>query len=221
MATKLVQLGHEIETCERCERLRTYCAEVARVKRRAYREWDYWGRPVAGFGDPLAELFILGLAPAAHGANRTGRVFTGDRSGDWLYGALHDTGFANQAESSHRGDGLELKNAWVSAAVRCAPPDNKPSREEMAACHEYFERELQLLKRVKVVVVLGRIAFESYLGAEKSGLGFGHGVVHERPGRPLLICSYHPSQQNTQTGRLTRAMWLSIFETARGYLQRV
>lgn len=216
-------LEREITNCERCERLRSYCAEVARVKRRAYLDQEYWGRPVAGFGDPAAELYILGLAPGAHGANRTGRVFTGDKSGDWLYRALWQTGFANQAESTHRGDGLALKNAWIGAAVRCAPPDNKPLPEEAAACRPYVARELQLLKNARVVVALGRLAFASYLTVLREGgaqirvadFEFGHDAVHELGGTgPAVITSYHPSQQNTSTGRLTEPMLRAVFERA-------
>lgn len=219
MRDALRVLEAEITGCQRCARLRAYCAEVARVKRRAYREEEYWGRPVAGFGDARAEVYILGLAPGAHGANRTGRVFTGDRSGDWLYRALWQTGFANQATSVRRGDGLELKNAYIGAAVRCAPPDNKPLPAEVAVCRDYVERELRLLKNVKVVVALGRLAFASYVALRREdGLKetrFGHDVLHQtRAGGPVVITSYHPSQQNTQTGRLTQDMLRSVFERA-------
>ena len=223
MRDTLRVLEREITGCAKCVRLTRHCAEVARVKRRAYLDEEYWGRPVAGFGDPAAELYILGLAPGAHGANRTGRVFTGDRSGDWLYRALWQAGFANQAESAHRGDGLELRNAWIGAAVRCAPPDNKPLPEEVAACRPYVARELRLLKNVRVVVALGRLAFASYLtlrreaGAEirPGGLEFGHDAVHDvGDGGPAVITCYHPSQQNTSTGRLTEPMLRMVFERA-------
>jgi uracil-DNA glycosylase family 4 len=180
-----------------------------------YRDQDYWGKPVPGFGDPQARLYILGLAPAAHGANRTGRVFTGDSSGDWLYRALHEFNFANQPHSQSRGDGLLLRDAWVGAAARCAPPDNKPLPEEFAACSEYVTRELLLLRRVKVVILLGRLALENFRRvAGAPPLTFAHGAEHDHGGKRLL-CSYHPSRQNTQTGRLTEAMWRAIFRRAR------
>jgi uracil-DNA glycosylase family 4 len=223
MRDTLRQLEREIHACAQCPRLREYCAEVARVKRRAYLDWEYWGGPVAGFGDPEAGLYILGLAPGAHGANRTGRVFTGDRSGDWLYRALWQTGFANQAESVRRGDGLVLKNAWIGAAVRCAPPDNKPLPQEVAACRPFVERELRLLKDLRVVVALGRLAFDSYLTlrrdggspARRGGLIFAHDAEHRLGGgEPVLISSYHPSQQNTSTGKLTEPMLRAVFERA-------
>lgn len=219
MPKGLAQLEHEIIHCERCPRLRAHCLEVARVKRRAYLDWDYWGRPVPGFGDPHAELFILGLAPGAHGANRTGRVFTGDKSGDWLYRALHQTGFANQPTSDHRGDGLKLTNAWVSASVRCAPPDNKPTPQEIVTCHGYLEREFALMKQVKIVVALGRLAFDNYLGKRRSKFEFTHdGEHHLAPGEPILISSYHPSQQNTSTGKLTEPMLRAVFDRAQRLL---
>jgi uracil-DNA glycosylase len=213
-------LAREVVDCERCPRLRAYGEEVARVKRRAYREEEYWGRPVPSFGHPLARLLVVGLAPGAHGANRTGRMFTGDRSGEWLYRALHETGFANQARSEHRGDGLELRDCYITASAHCAPPDNKPTPEEVANCRPFLERELVLLKRLRVVVVLGRLAFDNYLrtaGLARS-LAFGHGLVHASA-RPVLVCSYHPSQQNTSTGKLTREMLRGVFETARAHLE--
>ncbi len=211
------KLERDIVGCGRCERLRAWCAEVAQVKRRMYAEEEYWGKPVPGFGDPEARVYILGLAPGAHGANRTGRVFTGDRSGEWLYRALWETGFANQAESVRRGDGLELKGAWIGASVRCAPPGNKPLPEELKACREYVEREMRLLGRMRVAVALGRVAHETVLevrGIRKSGFPFAHGAEHDAGGL-ALIDSYHPSQQNTQTGRLTREMLRAVFEQAR------
>jgi len=214
---ELAVLEREIIACRRCERLRAWCEQVAQVKRRAYRDEEYWGRPVPGFGDPAAEVYILGLAPAAHGANRTGRVFTGDRSGDWLYRALWETGFASQPESVRPGDGLSLRRAWIGACVRCAPPANKPLTEEILACREYVRRELALLRQVKVVVALGRVAHENYLairGLRRNGFPFAHGAEHRLEGM-TLIDSYHPSQQNTQTGRLTRAMLRRVFERAR------
>ncbi len=197
---------------------------MAQVKRRAYRDWEYWGKPVPPFGDPDAAVLILGLAPAAHGANRTGRMFTGDRSGDLLYKVLHATGFASQAESVRAGDGLALKGAYITAAVRCAPPDNKPTLEEVRACRPYLERELELLDRVKVVVALGKLAFDNYLAilkqqrriARASDFAFGHNVEYRTgTGQPVLMASYHPSQQNTSTGKLTEVMFLSVFERAR------
>jgi uracil-DNA glycosylase family 4 len=217
-------LENDITSCARCPRLRAHCEEVARVKRRAYREQEYWGRPVPGFGDPRAEVLVLGLAPAAHGANRTGRVFTGDRSGDWLYRALWQTGFANQPESTRRGDGLRLKHAWISASVRCAPPGNKPTPDEVRACRSFLEREAGLLENLKVVVALGRLAFGNWLEMEKrrgaiaarAGFQFGHDREHHvAPGRPALVGSFHPSQQNTSTGRLTEPMLRAVFERAR------
>lgn len=226
MRDSLVRLSREIESCELCPRLRQWCREVARTKRRAYRECEYWGRPVTGFGDAKARLLVIGLAPGAHGANRTGRVFTGDASGDWLYRAMHEAGFANQAESVERGDGLELIDAWVTASVRCAPPENKPTGDEVLRCRQYLEREIGLLRQVKVVVALGRLAFDNYLALLRSqghAVGrheFAHCKVHELgEGLPALISSYHPSRQNTQTGRLTREMLGSVFERARQLLQ--
>lgn len=218
------RLERDITACTQCPRLRAHCELVARVKRRAYREQEYWGKPVPGFGDPRAEVLILGLAPGAHGANRTGRVFTGDRSGDWLYRALWQTGFANQPSSTHSGDGLRLSHAWVSASVRCAPPDNLPAREEVLACRRYLEREVELLRNLRVVVALGRLAFDNWLELEKQrgvigarqGFQFGHGLEHHlRADRPVLISSFHPSQQNTSTGRLTEPMLRAVFERAR------
>lgn len=207
-------LQDEIASCHKCPRLVAHCQEIARVKRRAYRDQEYWGRPVPSFGDPKAALLIVGLAPGAHGANRTGRMFTGDRSGDFLYRALYETGFANQPESVSSTDGLKLTNCYITAPVHCAPPDNKPTREEIETCREYLRRELVLLKNVRVVVVLGRIALDAYRAIrELPRLDFAHGLVHDLD--PTLICSYHPSQQNTQTGRLTAEMLRQVFEEAR------
>jgi uracil-DNA glycosylase family 4 len=196
---------------------------VAREKRRAYRDQDYWGRPVPGFGDPKARLLVVGLAPAAHGGNRTGRVFTGDSSGDWLYEALHRFGFANQPDSTARNDGLELTGCYVTAAARCAPPDNRPTTPEFERCREYLEAETRLLAGARVVLVLGRLAHERWLRA--AGLWdampaarrppFAHAAEHRLPDGRTLLCSYHPSRQNTQTGRLTRAMWHAVFRRAR------
>jgi uracil-DNA glycosylase family 4 len=216
-------LQREIVSCELCPRLVAYRAEVGRVKRRAYRDWDYWAKPVPGFGDSGARLLLIGLAPGAHGANRTGRMFTGDSSGDFLYKVLFETGFASQPTSTSRDDGLTLVDAYIGAAVRCAPPDNKPSVEEIRTCRPYLERELELLKTVQVVVALGRLAFDVYLGilrARRSAFVFAHDVEHRTGvGQPLLISSYHPSQQNTSTGKLTEAMFRAVFQRARQHLQ--
>ena len=223
---RLEQLQREIIGCTACPRLIDHCRQVAVVKRRAYRDQTYWGKPVASFGDPAARLLIVGLAPGAHGANRTGRVFTGDASGDLLYRVLHSTGFASQPFSRTAGDGLVLHDAYIAASVRCAPPDNKPSREEVARCRPYLERELDLLPNVRVVVALGRLAFDNYLdilrdrGAIRSraAFAFGHCSLHEL--RPALIASYHPSQQNTSTGKLTEPMLGAVFRLARTVIDR-
>ena len=185
------------------------------MKRRAYLDHAYWGKPVPSFGDPNARVLIVGLAPGAHGANRTGRMFTGDRSGDWLYRALHETGFANQPTSDHRDDGLSLNDCYITASAHCAPPDNKPWPEEVANCRIYLETELRELKRLKVVVALGRLAFDNYLKAtgQRTSEAFAHNRLHAL--QPLLISSYHPSQQNTSTGKLTRPMLQAVFENAR------
>jgi uracil-DNA glycosylase family 4 len=217
----LRELESEVIACERCPRLRRYCEEIAVIKRRAYRDQTYWAKPVPSFGDPDARLLIIGLAPGAHGANRTGRLFTGDRSGEFLYRALHETGFASQSESIARGDGLRLTDCWITAAVRCAPPDNKPTPQEFEVCRPYLVRELASMKQVRVVVVLGKLAFDTYLTILKqqgriqsrAAFRFEHGAIH--PLEPVLISSYHPSQQNTSTGRLTREMLREIFESAR------
>jgi uracil-DNA glycosylase family 4 len=207
-----------------CPRLRDYTAEIARIKRRAYREWDYWGKPVPSFGDPRARVLILGLAPGAHGSNRTGRMFTGDRSGDILYKVLHRTGFASQPESMHRGDGLTLHGAYITAACHCAPPGNKPAPVEIRNCRPYLERELDLLSSVKVVVALGKIAFDNYLDvlkqrgviASRAAFQFGHDRQFRiGEGHPVLVSSYHPSQQNTSTGKLTEKMLADVFRRAR------
>jgi uracil-DNA glycosylase len=221
-------LQDEIVHCRRCPRLLAHCAEVARVKRRAYRDWEYWGKPLPSFGDRRAELLIIGLAPAAHGANRTGRMFTGDGSGYTLYRVLHKTGFANQAESHSRDDGLRLRNAYITALAHCAPPANKPTREEILNCRGYLERELELLDHLKVVVALGRLAFDNYLAilqgrgviGSRSAYPFGHNRVFEiAAGQPVLISSYHPSRQNTSTGKLTDAMLVAVFQRARKLLE--
>jgi uracil-DNA glycosylase len=223
----LQALSAEIIQCVACPRLVLHREEVGRIKRRAYRDDHYWSRPVPGFGDPEAKLFIVGLAPGAHGANRTGRVFTGDRSGEFLYRALHDTGFANQSLSIASDDGLQLKDAYIAAAVRCVPPDNKPNRDEILNCRSYLARELALFRDLKAVVALGAIAFEAYLSIlqnlglirSRSQLRFGHGTqYHTHPGGPVLVGCYHPSQQNTSTKRLTREMLHDLFEDVRTLL---
>ncbi len=215
--------------CTRCPRLVKYRAEVAQTRRRAYRDCVYWGKPVPGFGDPHAQVLLVGLAPGAHGANRTGRMFTGDSSGDFLYQALYATGFASQPTSVSRDDGLRLLNAYIGASVRCAPPDNKPLPQEVRNCRPYLERELELLKDLRVVIALGRLAFDVYLGilldqgkiARRSAFPFGHNVEHRTgPGQPLLISSFHPSQQNTFTGKLTQPMLRSVFRRAKTHLGR-
>jgi uracil-DNA glycosylase family 4 len=228
LSRTLERLERRIVRCGRCERLRTHCRQVAAEKRRAFRDWTYWGKPVPGFGDPGARLLILGLAPAAHGANRTGRVFTGDRSGDFLFASLHRTGFANQARSVHREDGLALSDAWVAAAVRCAPPANKPSRGEAENCLPFLEAELDALTRLRAVVALGKFAHDAFLRLlQKQGepltlasFPFGHGAEHALPGGLRMIDTYHPSQQNTFTGRLKPADLDRVFRAARRVLSR-
>ncbi len=217
-------LNREIVACRQCPRLVEYREEVGRIKRRAYRQQNYWAKPVPGFGDPRARMLLVGLAPGAHGANRTGRMFTGDSSGNFLYRALFETRFASQPASVSIGDGLVLTGAYISAAVRCAPPDNKPLPEEIRNCRPYLERELELLGDLRVVVALGRLAFDVYLSivrqqgkiARRSDFVFAHDKEHRTgPGQPLLISSYHPSQQNTSTGKLTEAMLRAVFVRAR------
>jgi len=226
--TALRILREEIVKCRKCPRLVAYRRKVAREKRRAFRDWTYWGRPVPGFGDPRAELVIIGLAPAAHGANRTGRMFTGDRSGDFLYAALHRAGFANQAASVNRNDGLELKNAYITATIRCAPPENKPLPGEILHCRPFIERELAVLQP-RAVLALGRIAWDGYLEilkqrgviSSRSQFPFAHGAEAELPEAfPRLFGIYHPSQQNTQTGRVTPAMYDRAFERILSYLRQ-
>ena len=211
-------LYRELVTCRRCPRLVAWREEVGRKKRRAYRDWDYWARPVPGFGDPEARILIFGLAPGAHGANRTGRVFTGDASGDFLYAALYRAGLANQPTSTHREDGLELYGVYITAAVRCVPPGNKPTREEIAACSAWTERELALLPNLRVFLALGRIAHDAlldYFKLKKRDFPFAHGAEHPLPGGRVLLDSYHVSRQNTQTGRLTPEMFDRVLERAK------
>jgi len=223
----IVAVNKAVVRCTRCPRLRAYCREIARIKKREFRDWTYWGRPVQGFGDPNASLLIVGLAPAAHGANRTGRMFTGDSSGNWLYEALYRYGFANQAHSVSRGDGLVLSDCYITAAARCAPPDNKPSPDELANCRGFLEREVLLLSRVRVVLALGRVACDAWLRAAgwweslapAERPPFGHGREAVLPDGRTLLCSYHPSRQNTNTGKLTREMWNAIFARARRILE--
>ena len=237
----LSHIQRSVVACTRCPRLREYCLRVAQERKRAYRDQPYWGRPVPGFGDPDARLLIVGLAPAAHGGNRTGRVFTGDSSGDFLFRALHKAGFATIPTSTHRDDGLRLLDAYIAATVRCAPPDNKPTPGEIARCLPWLEAELDELRRLRVIVALGRIAFDASLRLLR-GRGFvpstrpvfGHGAVTQmsgnqiegraasprRPGQLTLIASYHPSRQNTNTGKLTEAMFDAVFTAARGTLAR-
>ena len=231
MAEKSALLGalnEEIVVCRKCPRLVEYREEVAREKRRAFRDWTYWGKPVPGFGDPRAELLILGLAPAAHGGNRTGRVFTGDRSGDFLYAALYKAGFANQPTSENRDDGLRLENAYISATCRCAPPDNKPLPEEISNCSGYLAREMEILKP-RAILALGKIAWDGYLEilkgrgliASRALYKFAHGAEAEvAVGSPRLFGVYHPSQQNTQTGRVTPAMYAQVLRRIGRFLEK-
>jgi len=222
MTSALDQLNCEVVTCALCPRLVAYRSKIASEKRRAYRDWEYWGKAVPGFGDPNARIVVLGLAPGAHGSNRTGRPFTGDASGNFMYPVLYETGFANQPSATDRNDGLELSDLYITAAVRCAPPDNKPLPEELANCAPYLDRELAALKRAKVIVALGRIGFEAYLNhLKRRGLltikkpyVFQHGAQYKMPDGRILLASYHPSNQNTQTGKLTRAMFVRIFKDA-------
>jgi uracil-DNA glycosylase family 4 len=222
----LSAISRQVVTCERCPRLRRFCEKVAREKKRAFREWDYWGKPVPGFGDPRARLLIVGLAPAAHGANRTGRMFTGDSSGDWLYQALHHFGFARKPDSTSRDDEQRLTGCYITAAARCAPPQNRPTPVELDRCRPHLERELGLLREVHVVLALGRVGFEAWLKAAgwwerlpaTARPRFAHGAEARLPDGTVLLASYHPSRQNTNTGRLTRAMWHAVFERARALL---
>ncbi|HEU4657213.1 MAG TPA: uracil-DNA glycosylase [Capillimicrobium sp.] len=219
-AEALADLERRITACRACPRLVAWREEVARVKRAAFADQEYWGRPIPGFGDPAARVFVVGLAPAAHGANRTGRVFTGDRSGDWLFASMHRTGFANQPTSVHAGDGLRLTGAWIAAAVRCAPPANKPTPGERDRCLPYAREELALMPDVRVIVCLGAFAWDAALrllcpaGPPRPRPRFGHLAEAEVDGR-LLLGSYHPSQQNTFTGKLTEEMTDAVFVRAR------
>ena len=218
----LTVLNHEVIACTRCPRLVGYREQVARERRRAYRDCEYWGKPVPGFGDPDGRVLIMGLAPGAHGSNRTGRPFTGDASGKFMFPVLHETGFANQPNASDRNDGLRLKDLYITAAVRCAPPANKPTPQELAECSQFLDREIAGLERVKVVVALGKIGFDAYLNhlkrrgplLNRQKYLFKHGFSYRLPDGKVLLASYHPSNQNTQTGKLTREMFVEIFKEA-------
>lgn len=223
MKFRFEEFNQELIACRKCPRLVEHCTTIARGKRRAYRDWEYWGKPVPGFGDPEARVLLLGLAPGAHGSNRTGRMFTGDSSGNFLYPVLHATGFASQGSSTDVNDGLKLKDAYITATLRCAPPGNKPTPQEIANCAEFLDRELRELRWVKVVVALGRIGFDAYLNhlkrvgllKSKKEFVFGHGAHYRMPDGRWLLASYHPSNQNTQTGKLTVKMFQEIFVQAR------
>ena len=214
-----------MSACERCSRLREHCTAVAAVRRRAYATWDYWGRPVPSFGDPNARVLILGLAPGAHGSNRTGRPFTGDGSGDFLYPVLHEAGFASQPKATSRDDGMRLDDLWICSVVRCAPPGNKPTPEELRNCSPWLDEEMTLLTNLRVIICLGRIAFDGLLAWAKrtgivdsrAGYHFAHGAEFELPNGLKVITSYHPSLQNTNTGKLTKPMFLSVFQRARAF----
>lgn len=223
-AIELRRLGDRIIQCCKCPRLVAYREQVAREKRRRYQNWNYWGRPLPGFGDPAGKLLIVGLAPAAHGGNRTGRMFTGDRSGDWLFRTLHRFGFTNQPQSINRGDGLALRNCFITAVIRCAPPKNKPFKEEIENCRPYLADEIVLLREIQVIVSLGQIALNGLLKIvfkerkPPREMKFGHGHEYLLADGKILLASYHPSQQNTQTGRLTQPMFEYIFDRARMHL---
>jgi len=224
----LTVLNREVVGCTRCPRLVAYREEVASEKRRAYREWEYWGKPVPGFGDLDARVLVMGLAPGAHGSNRTGRPFTGDASGKFMYPVLYETGFANQSTATDRNDGLKLKDLYITAAVRCAPPDNKPLPQELAECSIFLDRELAGLEKVKVVVALGRIGFDAYLNylkrrdllLSRQPFLFKHGAHYLMPDGNVLLASYHPSNQNTATGKLTREMFVKIFKQAANFADK-
>ena len=222
-AATLAVLNSRIVACELCPRLREHCTEVARTRRRAYADWEYWGRPVPSFGDPKARVMALGLAPGAHGSNRTGRPFTGDGSGDFLYPVLHEAGFASQPKGVSRDDGMKLSGLWITAMARCAPPGNKPTPEELRNCAPWLDQEMKLLTDLRVVVCLGRIAFDGLLAHEmrtgtlkkRAGFVFAHGAEYKLPSGLIAIASYYPSLQNTNTGKLTREMLLKVFKRAR------
>lgn len=219
----LEELHEALTACERCPRLRAHCTNVAATRRRAYADWEYWGKPVPSFGDPHARVLVLGLAPGAHGSNRTGRPFTGDGSGEFLYPVLHEAGFASQPKATSRDDGMRLHGLWINSVVRCAPPDNKPTTEELRTCSTWLDQELALLHDLRVVVCLGRIAFDGLLAwarrqgilTSRAGFTFAHGAEFTFANGWSVITSYHPSLQNTNTGRLTTAMFLDVFRRAR------
>lgn len=223
MASVLKILNDEVIHCTRCPRLVAYREQIGREKRRAYRDHEYWARPVPGFGDPAARVLILGLAPGAHGSNRTGRPFTGDASGKFMYPILYKVGFASQPNAEHPDDGLKLMDCYITAAIRCAPPDNKPLLSELQNCAAFLDRELTILKNVKVVVALGKIGFDAYLSflkrkgsiRNRGGYAFGHGACYAMPNGVVLLASYHPSNQNTATGKLTAQMFEQIFREAK------
>jgi uracil-DNA glycosylase family 4 len=223
MPSALAILDREVIACKRCPRLVEYREQIGREKRKAYRDHDYWARPVPGFGDPHARVLILGLAPGAHGSNRTGRPFTGDASGKFMYPILYKVGFASQPTAESRDDGLKLIDCYITAAVRCAPPDNKPLPSELANCSEFLDRELAILNNVKVVAALGKIGFDAYLAhlkrtgtlTSKAGIVFGHAKSYEMANGVTLLASYHPSNQNTATGKLTAAMFEEVFRSAK------
>ncbi|OLB05880.1 MAG: uracil-DNA glycosylase [Gemmatimonadetes bacterium 13_2_20CM_69_27] len=223
MLSSFTSVNRAIVACTRCPRLRAYCERVAREKKREFSDWEYWGKPVPGLGDPQARLLVVGLAPAAHGANRTGRMFTGDSSGNWLYQALYRYGFASQPTAVARDDGLKLTDCYISAVARCAPPGNKPTLAELERCRPYLEAELRLLQRLRVVVTLGRVAHDGWLKAAgwwtrlapRERPAFAHGAVATLPDGTMVLSSYHPSRQNTNTGKLTRPMWHAVFRKAR------
>jgi uracil-DNA glycosylase family 4 len=222
-ANSLAALNARIVACERCERLRAHCVEVAHVRRRAYAEWEYWGKPVPSFGDPDARVLVLGLAPGAHGSNRTGRMFTGDGSGDFLFPVLHEVGFASQPRAVSRDDGMKLTGLWISAVAHCAPPGNKPTPAELRHCAPWLDEEIGLLGNLRVAVCLGKIAFDGFLSHQRragrlpsrAGFTFRHGAEYALAGGFILMASYHPSLQNTNTGKLTRPMFLDLFKRAR------
>ena len=236
MKNELERLQTIVINCRKCPRLVAYLKQVSNHKTRRFRDWDYWSKPLPSFGDPQARVLIVGLAPAANGGNRTGRMFTGDRSGEWLFNALYEFGFANQPNSLRRDDGFELEDCYITATIRCAPPENKPLPEEIENCRPYFLKELDLLKNVQIIVPLGQIAFTQTLkslrlkGYDVPHLSFGHGKIYslrtpnsvrnaDLRSLRTLITTYHPSQQNTQTGKLTRPMFHQIFKTVRGELK--
>jgi uracil-DNA glycosylase family 4 len=222
---ELKNLQNLVIECQKCPRLVAYLKEVSNLKPKRYRDWDYWSKPLPSFGDPDARVLIIGLAPAAQGGNRTGRMFTGDRSGEWLFNALYEFGFANQPNSLRRDDGFKLDGCYITATIRCAPPKNKPLPEEIENCRPYFLKELDLLKKIEVLIPLGQIALTQTLRTlRQKGLGipplaFGHGKVYPLPNRQTIITTYHPSQQNTQTGKLTRPMFHQIFKMVRNKLK--